>query len=144
MTAPPYRAPTRPPPRPWRYVLRALRWYARRVWRTARWFVVIASAAMALATLADWLLASREFRCPSHGSDTRGRIEMLRTAVRLYQNDRPNACPTVEQLITSGILEANRPTRDAWGRPFRVDCSGEEVVVHSDGPDRKAGTDDDL
>lgn len=76
--------------------------------------------------------------------DTQQAIEALRTAIRLYQNDHPNQCPTVEQLQSSGILERNRRTTDGWSRAFHINCEGEEVTVVSDGPDGRQGTDDDI
>ncbi len=71
-------------------------------------------------------------------------IDLLRSSVRLYKNDHPGQCPTTEQLQAEGFLDRSRATTDGWGRPFHVECNGDDVVVRSDGPDGRAGTEDDI
>ena len=83
-------------------------------------------------------------------NETRVRTAMtdartLRGAVKswwvLTGND---GCPTVAQLVRGRVLDADSARADPWGSPWRIECSEGEVSVISDGPDRKAGTEDDI
>ncbi len=71
-------------------------------------------------------------------------LDVLRSSVRMYQNDHPGQCPTTEQLQSEGFLDRNRATTDGWGRAFHIECNGEDVGVRSDGPDGRPGTEDDI
>lgn len=71
-------------------------------------------------------------------------IDVIRSAVRLYENDHPNQCPTVEQLQAEGFLDRNKSTTDAWGRPFVINCEGEDIHVSSNGPNGRPGDEDDI
>ncbi len=53
-------------------------------------------------------------------------------------------CPTVSVLVHESILGEEVPTADPWGGKFRVQCDGDRLRVRSAGPDRRAGTHDDL
>ena len=75
---------------------------------------------------------------------TQQAITQVQAAIRLYQNDHPDSCPTVEQMQASGDLDRSRSSTDAWGHAFRIECNNGEISVRSDGPDGRQGTDDDL
>ena len=86
----------------------------------------------------------------NHWSAARIRTAMtdartLRGAVKswwvLSGND---GCPTVAQLVRGGGLDADSARTDPWGSPWRIECNEGEVSVISSGPDRKAGTEDDI
>jgi general secretion pathway protein G len=53
-------------------------------------------------------------------------------------------CPTVQQLVSEGVLDDDSPAEDPWGNAWRIECDGERVTVASDGPDRRSGTADDI
>jgi general secretion pathway protein G len=71
-------------------------------------------------------------------------VETVRAAVRLYENDHPGQCPTMENLVSEGHLERSRATTDAWGHPFVIQCENGEVQVSSNGPNGRPGDDDDI
>ena len=61
-----------------------------------------------------------------------------------WHAEHPDECPTVEKLKTLRELSPTFNSNDAWGKPFKFDCSGEDVVMYSSGPDGKEGTEDDI
>jgi general secretion pathway protein G len=69
----------------------------------------------------------------------------LRSAAKTWwlHNDS-GACPRVEQLLSDGTLDSDSPRRDPWGGEWRLECSGDEVTVISNGRDRELGTSDDI
>jgi hypothetical protein len=66
------------------------------------------------------------------------------SAAESWQGDHGDGCPTISQLIEDGQLEETIRTDDAWGNRFRIVCEGADLKVHSAGPDRRAGTADDV
>lgn len=61
-----------------------------------------------------------------------------------WHSEHPDECPTVEKLKNLRELSPSFNSNDAWGKPFKFDCSGEDVVMISSGPDGKEGTEDDI
>lgn len=53
-------------------------------------------------------------------------------------------CPSVEDLIANGVLDADNRTTDPWNQPWRISCEGGEISVSSDGPDGAESTEDDI
>jgi hypothetical protein len=54
-------------------------------------------------------------------------------------------CPTLEELVASGLLSQGLSSRDVWGTPYRITCpNGGNPVVTSAGPDLAFDTPDDL
>jgi general secretion pathway protein G len=53
-------------------------------------------------------------------------------------------CPTVQSLIAAKELDSSGNTEDPWGQPYQLDCTSDDVVVSSPGPDKKEGTEDDI
>ena len=41
-------------------------------------------------------------------------------------------------------LDPGQSTNDSWGQPFVIQCTDDDVVVTSSGPDKKKGTKDDV
>lgn len=70
----------------------------------------------------------------------------VRTAVNQWQlsNNDYGTCPTTSQLVSDKQLDAGQATADPWGQDFKVECTGDEVIVSSSGPDKKPGTQDDI
>jgi len=70
----------------------------------------------------------------------------VRTAVQQWQltnNDYAN-CPTVSELVQDKQLDSAQSTTDPWGSDFLIKCEGDEVIVASNGPDKKLGSPDDI
>ena len=73
--------------------------------------------------------------------DARG----VRSAVLLYLGQEPGkSCATIRDLELSGVLAGWQRTIDAWDRPFRIECDGDDIIVRSNGPDGNPGTEDDV
>ncbi len=69
----------------------------------------------------------------------------IRQAVNTWKMDPENSsCPTVSQLIEEKILDKGTNTSDPWNQPFTIQCTEDDVIVTSTGPDRKKGTADDI
>lgn len=71
---------------------------------------------------------------------------VIRNAVQQWQlsNNEYGSCPTVSQLVADRQLDAGQNTDDPWGMPFVITCSDDNVAVGSYGPDKKAGSKDDI
>lgn len=61
-----------------------------------------------------------------------------------WLSENASGCPTITQLVDDGRLESDARTDDPWGNRFRIVCEGAHARVRSAGPDRRAGTPDDL
>lgn len=69
----------------------------------------------------------------------------IRSAVRQWWVVGDNhGCPTMADLVQSRTLDEDSPQRDPWGKPWRIECSDDQVSVGSDGPDRERNTPDDV
>lgn len=66
----------------------------------------------------------------------------VRQAARAFEVNEGH-CPSMEQLLDSGALDAEARTLDPWDTPFRLEC-GDGPRVFSAGPDRAFGTEDDV
>lgn len=53
-------------------------------------------------------------------------------------------CPTISQLVQDKEIDSASKTDDAWGTPYKIQCTEDDVVVMSAGPDKKEGTKDDI
>jgi general secretion pathway protein G len=69
----------------------------------------------------------------------------IRQAVNTWKMDPENtSCPSVSQLIEEKILDKGTNTSDPWNQPYAIQCTEDDVVVTSSGPDKKKGTSDDI
>lgn len=71
---------------------------------------------------------------------------VIRSAVsqwRLAENDYAT-CPTVSQLVQDKQLDAGQESNDPWGQPYEITCGEDDVSVASAGPDKQAGSNDDI
>jgi hypothetical protein len=62
-----------------------------------------------------------------------------------------SGCPTVQQIMELTTPESARADLlmdtngiDPWGTPYQVECDPDKVHVFSMGPDKRAGTADDI
>ncbi len=70
--------------------------------------------------------------------------QRIHDAVLDFRSENPQDCPTLSQLKQEKRLASQAATNDPWGQRYRVDCSGDTVVVTSPGRDGQAGTPDDV
>ncbi|MCA9643046.1 MAG: type II secretion system protein [Myxococcales bacterium] len=76
-------------------------------------------------------------------TETNGRTLMqMAEGYRVTENS--DTCPTVDEMQEQRVISRGSKTTDAWGKPFRIHCEGDEVVVISAGKDKVFGTDDDI
>jgi general secretion pathway protein G len=79
-------------------------------------------------------------------STCKSAVRTVRSAVQQWQlsNNDYSSCPTVSQLVQDKQLDAGQATTDPWGGDFAIKCEGEDVVVSSNGPDKKPDSPDDI
>jgi len=107
--------------------------------------VLIVVAIMAVISGGATLLIFPQFKKAKIQAAKVG-AEAVKQAAELYLNmdADTDACPTVQDLIQSKKLDAKK-TDDPWNKPYRIVCGeGGELRVHSNGPDGKEGTPDDV
>jgi general secretion pathway protein G len=70
---------------------------------------------------------------------------VIRQAASSWQaTNNETSCPTISQLIQDKLLDSGQNTSDPWGQGFTITCTEDEVIVVSNGPDKKKGTKDDV
>jgi len=94
-----------------------------------------------LSALGFWLLSQVKI-CESL-SPVQIEALVLRKAISQWQEAHGDLCPDLATLRRGGFLAADANDVDPWGTPFSWSCRPEPVVV-SIGPDRVAGTLDDV
>ena len=74
-----------------------------------------------------------------------GDARAVRNAVKTYWlNEAEVDCPSVEHLISVGVLDKYGRKADPWGQPWKIECVEGDVIVKSPGKDKHFGTDDDV
>jgi prepilin-type N-terminal cleavage/methylation domain-containing protein len=69
----------------------------------------------------------------------------IRQAVNTWKMDPENSsCPSVSQLIEEKVLDKGTNTSDPWSQAYVIQCTEDDVIVTSLGPDLKRGTADDI
>ena len=100
-----------------------------------------------VAIVASLLERFRQAGAPS----TRSNIAMLESSAENLRYLGFSGCPTVQQIMdlttpeyarTSLLMDTNGI--DPWGTPYQVECDPDNVHVFSMGPDKHAGTADDI
>ena len=76
---------------------------------------------------------------------TEGNAREIRNAVTRWRGLKGGTdCPTISQLVQDKEIDSASKTDDAWGTPFKITCTEDDVIVVSAGPDKKEGTPDDI
>jgi general secretion pathway protein G len=73
----------------------------------------------------------------------------LRAAALQLRFEGFTGCPTVQQVLESSLAirhDIQQATNgiDPWGMPYQLECAKDQVRVFSMGPDKRAGTGDDI
>jgi len=72
-------------------------------------------------------------------------VRTLRSAALMGRvHGDPERCPTVQERLGEGELDPSASSEDEWGQPFELECPAGDIVVRARGPDRIAGTRDDV
>jgi general secretion pathway protein G len=104
--------------------------------------IVVAIIAMVAGGVAVFALPRfRESQVKN--AETGARI--VRTAVQQWQAaNNESTCPTISQLVQEKQLDPGQSTKDSWNMDYTISCVDDEVIVASNGPDKKKGTKDDI
>ena len=69
----------------------------------------------------------------------------MRMAVQQWQAaNNETSCPTMSQLVQEKQLDPGQSTKDSWNQDYTLTCTDDEVIISSNGPDKKKGTKDDI
>jgi general secretion pathway protein G len=68
---------------------------------------------------------------------------VIRGAAQNWQMTN-DGCPTISQLIQDKQLDKAQDTNDPWGGDYTIVCTDDDIVVSSDGADKKKGSADDV
>lgn len=104
--------------------------------------IVVAIIAMVAGGVAFYALPRfKESQVKS--AETGARV--IRQAVQSWQmSTGESSCPTVSQLVQDKQLDPAANTNDPWGQAYSLNCTEDDVIVTSSGPDKKKGTKDDI
>ena len=104
--------------------------------------IVVAIIAMVAGGVAVFALP-RYKDAQIKNAETGARI--VRTAIQQWQSaNNESTCPTISQLVQEKQLDPGQSTKDSWNMDFSLTCTDDEVIVASNGPDKKKGTKDDI
>jgi hypothetical protein len=112
-----------------------------------RWPMVAAVALLALIVvfvILDAVVTSRT-KAQYKVRTTAASVKTLQTIASTGRRGRPDtACPTPEGLLEAHQIDAASKLTDAWDMPFIIVCDADATTASSAGPDRIAGTTDDI
>jgi len=104
--------------------------------------IVVAIIAMVAGGVAVFALP-RYKEAQIKNAETGARI--VRTAIQQWQSaNNETSCPTISQLVQEKQLDPGQSTKDSWNQDYTLTCTEDEVIVQSNGPDKKKGTKDDI
>jgi general secretion pathway protein G len=104
--------------------------------------IVVAIIAMVASGVAVFALP-RYKEAQVKSAETGARV--IRGAIQNWQRiNNESSCPTISQLVQEKQLDSASNTADPWGEQYLLTCTDDDVVVASNGPDKKKGTPDDI
>ncbi|MEO6602087.1 MAG: type II secretion system protein [Polyangiaceae bacterium] len=104
--------------------------------------IVVAIIAMVAGGVAVFALPKYK-EAQIKNAETGARI--VRTAIQQWQAaNNETSCPTMSQLVQEKQLDPGQSTKDSWNQDFSLTCTDDEVIISSNGPDKKKGTKDDI
>jgi general secretion pathway protein G len=102
--------------------------------------IVVAIIAMVAGGVA--FFAFPKFKESQTKAATTG-ARVIRGAAQNWQMTN-EGCPTISQLIQDKQLDKAQDTNDPWGGDYTIVCTDDDIVVTSDGADKKKGSTDDI
>jgi general secretion pathway protein G len=102
--------------------------------------IVVAIIAMVAGGVA--FFAFPKFKESQTKAATTG-ARVIRGAAQNWQMTN-EGCPTISQLIQDKQLDKAQDTNDPWGGDYTIVCTDDDIVVTSDGADKKKGSADDI
>jgi general secretion pathway protein G len=104
--------------------------------------IVVAIIAMVASGVAVFALP-RYKEAQIKSAETGARV--IRGAIQNWQRvNNESTCPTISQLVQEKQLDSASNTSDPWGEQYMLSCTDDDVIVASNGPDKKKGTPDDI
>ena len=104
--------------------------------------IVVAIIAMVASGVAVFALP-RYKEAQIKSAETGARV--IRGAIQNWQRiNNESTCPTISQLVQEKQLDSASNTADPWGEQYLLSCTDDDVIVASNGPDKKKGTADDI
>ena len=104
--------------------------------------IVVAIIAMVASGVAVFALP-RYKEAQIKSAETGARV--IRGAIQNWQRvNNESTCPTISQLVQEKQLDSASNTSDPWGEQYILSCTDDDVMVASNGPDKKKGTPDDV
>jgi len=120
---------------------------AKSTWIRGLAWPVLGVLATSIGASVLYLILCPPFVC-EYPIENRASIEAqtIRASVELYLAQHPGdpRCPDIFDLVDEHMLNGTTNTEDPWGRPFAIDCGGEDPIVSSAGPDGVLGGADDI
>ncbi len=106
--------------------------------------VLIVVAILALIAAGVSVAVLPKFR-ESQIKTTETNAREIRNAIQRWRGLKGGSeCPTISQLVQDKEIDSASKTDDAWGAPYKIQCTDDDVIVMSPGPDKKDGTADDI
>jgi hypothetical protein len=65
-------------------------------------------------------------------------------AAEIWRTTHPTGCPSTADLVRDHHLMSDSAAIDPWGSSYVITCKGDSFEVRSWGPDKAAGTADDV
>ena len=90
--------------------------------------VVLGTGSLAVLVLGAGMIFSPKSEALESETALRD-AERIHEAVEKWRADNPSGFQTLSQLKQEKRLASQAATDDPWGQRFRVDCSGERVMV---------------
>lgn len=102
--------------------------------------IVVAIIAMIAGGVTFAFKQQRKAQIRTTQTNARG----IRSVAQAYYNEHRESCPTVQGLVSAGEIDSHGKTNDEFGKPFQIQCNGEDLEVISGGPDGTIGGPDDI
>jgi general secretion pathway protein G len=120
--------------------------------RIARWALrvilfIVATVVVALLAALAYYWEDLEH---AGASSPKSNVLILRAATLQLLADGFTGCPTVQQVLElnkepwKSELAQETNGMDPWGAPYQIRCDQGQILVFSLGPDKQAGTADDI
>lgn len=111
--------------------------------------VIVVGVLVLLAVVKVAFVVSERFK-QAGGPSPRSNISVLESNAANLRYLGFAGCPTVQQVLeltpeparTDMLMDTNGI--DPWGTPYQIECDHDKVHVSSMGPDKQAGTSDDI